>query len=359
MVILEETPDPPIAPHLEPHPVVDDGSGTPEDIQARRIAELEQELQTKHEYLQNVLEEMESSSEELKSSNEEMQSVNEELQSTNEELETSKEELQSVNEELATVNTELQNKVADLSQANNDMNNLLAGTGVGTVFVDHNLRILRFTPSATELINLIPSDVGRPVSHIVANLVGYNRLVEELEVVLRDLVPREAEVKTHAGLWYLMRIRPYRTLENVIEGAVITFVEITELKEARESALEAKVMQHIAESIVDTVREPLLVLDGGMRIVSANHAFFDIFQEKPTDAIGCSLFDLGSGQWDIPDLRKQLMEILPKQTAFNDFIVTHEFDRIGKRKMRLNARLIQNDEEQPELILLAIEDITE
>ena len=113
-----------------------------------------------------------------------MQSVNEELQSTNEELETSKEELQSVNEELATVNAELQTKVADLSRANNDMNNLLAGTGIGTVFVDHQLRILRFTPAATRIINLILSDVGRPVGHIVSNLVGYDRLVADAQAVL-------------------------------------------------------------------------------------------------------------------------------------------------------------------------------
>jgi two-component system CheB/CheR fusion protein len=196
--------------------------------ESARIAVLEQELRTKEEYLQSTLEEMETANEELKSTNEEMQSVNEELQSTNEELETSKEELQSVNEELATVNAELQNKVADLSRANNDMNNLLAGTGVATLFVDHNLHIVRFTPGTTELINLIQSDIGRPVAHIASNLVGYNHLVEDVQAVLRDLVPRATEVQTGAGTWFQMRIRPYRTLENVIEGAVITFVDITD-----------------------------------------------------------------------------------------------------------------------------------
>ena len=146
-----------------------------------RIAALEQELRAKEEYLQTTIEELETSNEELKSTNEEMQSVNEELQSTNEELETSKEELQSVNEELATVNAELQTKVADLSRANNDMNNLLAGTGIGTLFVDQQLRIPRFTPAATQVINLIQTDVGRPVGHIVSNLVGYDRLVEDVQ----------------------------------------------------------------------------------------------------------------------------------------------------------------------------------
>ncbi len=191
------------------------------------IAALKQELRAKDEYLQAANEELETSNEELKSSNEEMQSVNEELQSTNEELETSKEELQSVNEELSTVNAELQAKVADLSRTNNDMNNLLAGTGIATVFVDHQLRILRFTPGATRIINLILSDIGRPVAHIVSNLSGYDTLISDTHSVLDTLVPKEVEVRTTDARWYAMRIQPYRTLDNFIEGAVLTFVDVT------------------------------------------------------------------------------------------------------------------------------------
>jgi two-component system CheB/CheR fusion protein len=197
-----------------------------------RMAELRQELDQKERFLQTAVEDLETTNEELKSSNEEMQSVNEELQSTNEELETSKEELQSVNEELATVNAELQTKVADLSRANNDMNNLLAGTGIGTVFVDHDMRILRFTPAVTQIISLIPNDVGRPVGQIVSNLIGYDRLVEDVRGVLDTLVPVEAEVQASSGEWYVLRIMPYRTVENKIEGAVITFIQITEMKRA-------------------------------------------------------------------------------------------------------------------------------
>jgi two-component system CheB/CheR fusion protein len=192
------------------------------------ITELKKELRNKNEYLQSAHEELETSTEELKSSNEEMQSVNEELQSTNEELETSKEELQSVNEELATVNVELQTKVVDLSQANNDMNNLLAGTGIGTVFVDHQLRILRYTPAASSIINLIPSDVGRPVSHIVSNLNNYTHLVADIQGVLDTLIQKDLEVQSDDGRYYALRIMPYRTLDNVIEGVVITFVDISE-----------------------------------------------------------------------------------------------------------------------------------
>ncbi len=209
-------------------------SGASLDDEAR-IAVLQQELRAKEEYLRATVEELETANQELKSSNEEMQSVNEELQSTNEELETSKEELQSVNEELATINTELQNKVADLSRVNNDMNNLLSGTGIGTVFVDHHLRIMRFTPAATQIINLILADVGRPVGHIASNLVGYDSLLADVQSVLDTLVPFETDVQTTSGAWYTMRIRPYRTLHNVIEGAVISFVDITETKNTQEA----------------------------------------------------------------------------------------------------------------------------
>ena len=212
----------------------------PETDADARVAALKRDLRAKEEYLQTANEEMETTNEELKSSNEEMQSVNEELQSTNEELETSKEELQSLNEELATVNAELQTKVADLSRANNDMNNLLAGTGIATVYVDHRLRILRFTPTATRIINLILTDVGRPVAHLVSNLVGHDRLVEDVQAVLDSLIPIDVEVQTKVGDWYTMRILPYRTLENVIEGAVITFVDISAAKRAQAALQESR-----------------------------------------------------------------------------------------------------------------------
>ena len=234
LVMLEDTPNPsgvlmpPTGEPGEPAGVI------AADVQAHILA-LTQELHAKDAYLQSTHEELESSNEELKSSNEEMQSVNEELQSTNEELETSKEELQSVNEELATVNTELQTKVVDLSRANNDMNNLLAGTGIGTVFVDYQLRILRFTPAASAIINLISADMGRPVAHIVSNLVNYTTLVDDVKAVLSTLIVKEAEVQTLAGQWFTLRIQPYRTLDNLIEGAVISFVDISEMVRGRET----------------------------------------------------------------------------------------------------------------------------
>ena len=215
------------------------------------IAELQDELLAKEEYLRAINEELETTNDELKSSNEEMQSVNEELQSTNEELETSKEEMQSINEELSTVNTELQTKVGDLSRANNDMNNLLAGTGIATIFVDYSLRILRFTPSASQIINLIASDVGRPVAHIVSNLVGYTSLLADVQEVLKTLIPREAEVQTVDGKSYTLRILPYRTLDNVIEGAVVTFVDVTEVRRTREALQKVNALLRLAVVVRD------------------------------------------------------------------------------------------------------------
>ncbi len=206
----------------------------------QRIVDLERELRAKEDYLQTTIEELETSNEELKSTNEELQSSNEELQSTNEEMETSKEELQSVNEELVTVNNEHQKKIEELSRANNDMNNLLAGTGVGTIFLDHQLRIQRFTPAAIGVINLIQTDIGRPVGHIASNLVGYDHLVQDVQAVLDSLISKEIEVQTQEDQWYLMRILPYRTVENVIEGAVITFVEVTGQKLAQDALRESE-----------------------------------------------------------------------------------------------------------------------
>ena len=257
----------------------------------RHIASLMQELRAKEEYLQAANEELETTNEELKSSNEEMQSVNEELQSTNEELETSKEELQSVNEELATVNSELQTKVADLSRANNDMNNLLAGTSIATVFIDHGLRILRFTPSATRIINLILSDVGRPVGHIVSNLAGYDSLVADAQAVLDSLVPKEVEVKTTEGRWYSMRIMPYRTLENVIEGAVITFFDITEMQKTREELAKANAIARLAVAARDSL-DAMTVQDMEGRILAWNPAAERIYGFSEAEALQMNIGEI-------------------------------------------------------------------
>lgn len=218
----------------------------PENIS--EVNALQQELDTTKEYLRSTIEQLEVSNEELKSSNEELQSSNEELQSTNEELETSKEELQSVNEEIVTVNTELQGKIDELAQAYDDMNNLLASTEIGTIFLDDKLKIKRFTPSMSKIINLIQNDIGRPIEHLSSNL-NYDTLVADVKNVLAKLTPFKTPVKSHDGIWYQMQIMPYRTAQNVIEGVVITFVDITTEKTLAEELNNIKEnYEHLLES---------------------------------------------------------------------------------------------------------------
>jgi len=198
-------------------------------VEAGVVRELEAELKTTRDELQRTIEELETSNEELKALNEEVMSMNEELQSSNEELETSKEELQSVNEELTTVNNQLQNKVAEVEGTNNDLSNLLSSTNIATLFLDSALRIKRFTPATTELMRLIPADVGRPVGDIALKLANAD-LQGDCRKVLADLRPAEREIQDENGGWYLRRVQPYRTHDNRIDGTVVTFTDVTAMK---------------------------------------------------------------------------------------------------------------------------------
>ena len=297
------------------------------------IDALRQELRAKDEYLQTTHEELESSNEELKSSNEEMQSVNEELQSTNEELETSKEELQSVNEELATVNNELQTKVVDLSRANNDMNNLLAGTGIGTIFVDHQLRILRFTPAASTIINLILSDVGRPVAHIVSNLIGYDNLVADTELVLNSLIVKEVEVQTKEGGWYAMRIQPYRTLNNVIEGAVISFVNISETIQARLDLDKAKDLARLAVVVRDS-HDAITVKSMNGQMLAWNPGAVRMYGWTEAEALSMNVRDRIP-----PELRAEALAKL-KHLSQAEILQPYLTQRLNKQGKILNVSII-------------------
>ena len=341
LVIFEESP-PTVQQRPEKAIAVDSVQGSDSgamDVDAR-IAALKQELRAKEEYLQTTNEELETSNEELKSSNEEMQSVNEELQSTNEELETSKEELQSVNEELATVNAELQQKVVDLSRANNDMNNLLAGSGIGTIFVDYQLHIQRFTPAVTQVINLILTDVGRPVGHIVSNLAGYDRLVEDVKAVLDTLVPKEVEVQTKAGAWYLLRIRPYRTLENVIEGAVITFTEITEMRNAQAALRESEALRRLAV-VVRNAQDAILMQDLEGRILAWNPSAEAMYGWSEAEALTMNIRDL------IPEGQREGTSAMVKQIARGGILEPYHTQRIAKDgrivEVRLSATALMNE----------------
>ncbi|MFP4476413.1 MAG: chemotaxis protein CheB [Desulfatibacillaceae bacterium] len=322
----------------------------PEAAQEDHQTGLEQELAFTKQSLQATIEDLETTNEELSASNEEMQSTNEELQSTNEELEASREELQSINEELRMANAELNSKVEELSRARNDMQNLLNNTRMAILFLDQDLRIGLYTDKAGELFHIIPSDTGRPLSDLASSLV-YEGLISDCQEVLETLVPKEMEAVTGDGSWQQVRIIPYRTTENVIDGLVVSLVDVTRLKKA-EKSLE------FFDAIVQTVREPLVVLDADLRVVSANNAFYSTFRTDPGASQGKRIYDLGKGQWNIPELRNLLEEVLPEGDGFTDYRVEKEFPDMGRRTFLLNGRRLAERNGEEALILLAIEEHT-
>jgi len=323
-----------------------------DEYSQQRMKNLEQELNYTRDHLQSVLEALETTNKELKSANEELQSLNEEVQCSNEELETSREELQSTNEELTITNSELQKRIEDLSQTNNDMNNLLASTDIGTIFLDTSLIILRFTPAITQIINLIPSDVGRPISHIVSNLT-YENLVKDSEEVLKTLVPHEQVVQNKKGKWFSMRILPYRTMENVVEGVVVTFVDITAQKNAEQ---EVQASNIYAEGIINTLWEPLIVLGENLEVISANEAFFRVFHLEKQRVIGTVFYNLLKKEWNISQLKELLEGILSEKKVINDLELTQAFGSGEIHRILLNARQLQW-EGRGQLILIAMEDL--
>ncbi|ARJ65006.1 SAM-dependent methyltransferase [Magnetospirillum sp. ME-1] len=319
----------------------------PSSADRERIEELERDLAYTRENLQATIEEQQSSNEELKSANEELQSTNEELQSTNEELETSKEELQSVNEELITVNAELQAKIEQLAGMQNDMKNLLDNINVGTIFLDDRLAIRRFTREAAKVYRLVNTDVGRPLGDIKSDLDDED-LLAQAQKVIDTLVPFEREVRTIGGDWYLTRIQPYRTLDNVIDGVVITFSNVS----ARVAAEQAEQEGHdIAESIVDAVDRPMLVLDGSFIVIFASNSFYRGFNVSPAETRGRSVYALGHNTWDTPALRNLLETVLPHEQSFDAF-------PLEGRKMRLSGRQIVCKTSGKPLILLTFEENT-
>ena len=346
----------PMSEKLAPAPT---GNGKPgrgkgaEGASEQRVEEMERELAYTKENLQATIEEQQASNEELKSTNEELQSTNEELQSTNEELETSKEELQSVNEELVTVNAELQAKIEQLAGMQNDMKNLLDNVNVGTIFLDEHLSIRRFTRDAARVYRLVATDLGRSLSDIKSDIES-EYLLSNAQTVLDTLVPWEREVRTTSGAWYLARIQPYRTLDNVIDGVVLTFTDISQRVEAESAKRNALAL---AGNIVDTVREPLIVLDAALQVVSASRSFYQAFQAAPESTVGRPFYELGNRQWDIPALRELLENILPRDQSFEGYVVEHDFPGIGHHKMLLNARRIVGQTGDTQLILLAMEEV--
>jgi two-component system CheB/CheR fusion protein len=319
----------------------------------RRVTRLQEELAANREYLQSIIQDLEATNEELQSANEEILSANEELQSTNEELDTAKEELQSTNEELNTVNDELQARNEEMTRINSDLVNLLGSVQIAIVMVAGDLRIRRFTPMAEKVLNLIPSDIGRPISDIKPNIdcPDLEQLITEAVDSVNTL---EREVRDRNGNWFALRIRPYKNVENRIDGAVLALFDIDNV---RRKELEAREAKEYADAIIETLRQPLLVLDSDLRVRRGNRAFYQTFGVPNSQTQDRLLYELGDGQWNIPILRTELENTLKNGRTFEAFRVEHNFPHIGRRVMLLNGRVLQMEGLSPK-ILLAIEDVT-
>jgi two-component system CheB/CheR fusion protein len=311
-----------------------------------RAEELEKQLVYTKQQLNSTIEQMETSLEELKSTNEELQSTNEELQSTNEESLTTKEEMQSLNEELMTINAQYQAKAEELTLINNDMKNLLDSTEIGTIFLDNNLKILRFTPQVRKLFNLIPSDVGRPISHIVSNL-DYPAIENEIKKVVEKLITKEVESRAKNGEWYNVRIMPYRTLDNFISGAVITFVPITPYKLIQFRLNE---LQKYSAGVVRAMEEAALQLDKDMRVITVNKHYLQLFGVKEEDVTGKLFANVIYSQWKTKKLDYLINHCLVKevntQVEFNvgdtdmQQFTVHSQPFIGESKETLMVMII-------------------
>jgi two-component system CheB/CheR fusion protein len=317
-----------------------------------RIAALRRELATSREYLQSSIQELEAANEELQSANEEILSSNEELQSTNEELDTAKEELQSTNEELNTVNDELHARNDELTRVNSDLTNLLGSVDIPIVIVGSDLGVRRFTPRAEQLFNLIPGDVGRPIGQIKPNFA-----TDDLEGLIRETVEtissREREVQDRSGRWLSLRIRPYKSLDNRLDGAVLSVFDIDAAK--RHQAFVEHSRDHF-RAIVDAIGQPLVVLDRRHQVRSANRSFYTRFGLRPQEVEGRAMYDLAGDHWDRDALRSLCERVLEHGTPA-EVTVDHVLPKLGRRKLHLAAGPVPlEDEEQG--ILLAVLDVT-
>lgn len=315
------------------------------------IAQLQQELQSSREYLQSIIQELEAANEELQSANEEILSSNEELQSTNEELDTAKEELQSTNEELNTVNEELQGRNDELSRVNSDLLNLLASVQIAIVIVASDLRIRRFTPMAERVLNLIPSDIGRPIGHIKPN-IDCADLEDLILDVIENVHPREREVRDRQGRFLSLHVRPYKNLENRIDGAVLALFDIDTM---RRHSSEARLAHDFATAVVATVHEPVVILDADLRVTMVNEAFERRFGVSAAEAAGRRLYEVGDGRWSAPGVRRLLEELLPAQQRVENFVVEHTDGDATARELLVNARRLEADDGRDAVLLIAVD----
>jgi two-component system, chemotaxis family, CheB/CheR fusion protein len=318
----------------------------------RDLDRMQEELSATKEHLQSIIEDQEATNEELKSANEEVLSSNEELQSTNEELETAKEELQSTNEELTTLNEELQTRNAELNQVNSDITNLLTSVSIAVVMVGNDLRIRRFTPMAEKVLNLIPTDVGRPITDIKPNIDAPD-LGHLVLKSLEDVNVVETEVRDRQYHWYTMRIKPYRTLDNKIDGAVIVLLDIDLLKRATEKLERSR---SFSGAVWDSMRASLVLLDRELRIRRATASFYEMFRTSQAETAGKSLFEIDGGAWNVPRLRERLELVESSGETIQDVDASLHIPRLrpGRVRFRFDARKVQPEESKDPMILLVV-----
>jgi two-component system CheB/CheR fusion protein len=314
------------------------------------VQRLRDDLNSTKESLQAIIEEREAANEELKSANEEIQSSNEELQSTNEELETAKEELQSANEELTTVNEELGNRNAELATVNNDLNNLLSSINIPIIIVDNDLCVRRVTAPGEKIFNLIPSDVGRPLSNIKPNL-DIPDLVPLIREVIQTLSIREREVRDSDNRWHQLRVRPYRTMDNKINGAIITLVEIDVMKR---SLANLQSVVEFANTLLNSTKEPMVVIGEDLFVRQANQAFREQFKIARSDLENARIHQLGDN-WHLPKVRAWLTGMNKNQQRTSELKIKHRFPLLGQLYLSFHAKRFTADGDH--FILLAIKNI--
>ena len=323
------------------------------DLARRTILEQKRELQATRALLKEHQGAHETLREDYQSANEEMLSANEELQSTNEELETSKEELQATNEELTTVNDELNSNNTTLHLLGNDLKNLLESTVIPIVMVDSGLCIRRMTPMAETIFKVLPSDIGRPITDIRPDLnVDLKPL---LTTVLRDGADLEREVQDQQGHWYRLQVKPYKTLDDRSDGAVLVLMDIDVIKKRNQELVLAS---EFTKSIIETMPEPVLVLNADLHVLMANYSFYQAFEVAPEATLNRFVYSLGDGQWNKADLRTLLEEVLPHDRDFLNHEVIYDFPGIGWKSFMLSGRYMVQEPEAAPLILLSLTDMT-
>jgi two-component system CheB/CheR fusion protein len=322
----------------------------PDDV--HRVRSLEDELAASRTYLQSIIQELEAANEELQSANEEILSSNEELQSTNEELDTAKEELQSTNKELNTVNDELHGRNEELSRANSDLMNILSSVQIAILIVSIDLRIRRFTPMAERMLNLIATDVGRPIGHIKPN-IDCPELEKLIHEVIDTIAAVERPVQDRQGNWFSLRIRPYKSVDNRIDGAVLALFDIDAI---RRQELELRALQHYAEAIVQAIRHPLVVLEADLRVRTANPAFLASFRLDAREVTGRKLGELDGAGWNTPAIRAALETAAGGTRRVERVEFEHDFPRVGRRRIVAHVRGIEGPAGRPPLVLVALDE---